>query len=71
MNICYTFVQIFISGEAYSMLYIQINILLVHTNFVSEQPDASLKNEFSFHNIKRTNKHLLYIRDFFNLRRGM
>ena len=41
------------------MLYICTNILLVNANFVSEQPDAGLKNDYSFNYINRRNEHLL------------
>ena len=33
----------------------------MHTNFVSEQPDAGLMNRSSFNHIKRINEHVLYI----------
>ena len=59
MNICYKFVQFFISGDTCIMIYILTRILLVYTNFDSEQPDSGLKNENSFNHITRTNEHLL------------
>ena len=48
----------FILGKAYIMLYICTNILLVHINFDSKQPDAGLKNESSFNHMNRTYEHL-------------
>ena len=60
MNIYYKFVQMFIQGKVCIVLYICINIFLVHTNFDSKQVDSGLKNDSSFNHINRINEYFLY-----------
>ena len=58
---CYTFLGMFISVKACSILYICTNISLILSNINSEEPDAGIVKLSPSNHIIRTNENLSYI----------